>query len=135
MKKQVLSKKQYCCSVPYLVATAAAIVLFSFNSYSCGGGVVPYVPTQTGASGNNSSSNADFYILEKGVATSMFDVKKFQPLFRNIILSGNERKKNKKSRKKSSQKNIAATQQKTADSTTVSHGDDAAPVLNIHRLH
>ena len=57
----------------------------------------------------------------------MFDVKKHQPIFRNIILTGNERKTRKKRVKKS---------EKDTDSAAVSSDDlKIEPVLNIHRLH
>ncbi len=134
MKKQKMVKKQHWTQNVFL-ATMMIMALFSSNSHSCGGGVVPYVPTQTGASGSNTSTSGQFYILEKGAAVSMFDVKKFQPLFRNIILSGNEREKNKKSRKKSRTKNITTAQQTDSDSLSAPQETDAAPVLNIHRLH
>jgi len=61
----------------------AVIVLFILISflklYSCGGGVVPYVPTQSGASGASTASS-QFFIFEKGVASDLFNVKKL--LFR-----------------------------------------------------
>ncbi len=134
MKKQKMAKKQH-WTQNISLATMVLMALFSINSYSCGGGVVPYVPTQTGASGSNTSTSGQFFILEKGVAVSMFDVKKFQPLFRNIILSGNEREKNKKSKKKSRTENITAAQQAESDSLSALQETEGAPVLNIHRLH
>jgi hypothetical protein len=106
------------------------IMTLSFISYGCGGGVVPYVPTQSGASG--AASTGQFFLMEKGVAIDMFDVKKLQPLFRNIVLSGNERNKHKSlkqlNKKEENNRNIT-------DSTTVSYDKKPLPVLNLHRLH
>ena len=105
--------------------------MLSFRTYSCGGGVVPYVPTQSGASGASTASS-QFFIFEKGVATDLFNVKKHQPIFRNIILTGNERKKNKPKMKpaESDSLDVALT-----DSTAVAKDEEMLPILNIHRLH
>jgi len=104
-------------------------VFLSFlKLYSCGGGVVPYVPTQTGASGA-STATSQFFIFEKGVAIDMFDIKKHQPIFRNIVLSGNERKEHKTRVEKSESDSSAVS----ADSVSVAK--EATPVLNLHRLH
>ncbi len=112
------------------------IVLLNFSSLqSCGGGVVPYVPTQSGATG---SSSGQFFLMEKGVATEMFDVKKLQPLFRNIVLSGNERKLNKKMGKIIEKNKKTREQDSTQSKNTkhnISSGDSTLPVLNLHRLH
>ena len=114
-------------------SAAAFVVLLSFISlYSCGGGVVPYVPTQSGASGA-STANSQFFILEKGVATEMFDIKKHQPIFRNIVLTGNERKFHKA--KTSKDKGVDSLATKGTDSTVVSKEEEVLPILNIHRLH
>ena len=117
-----------------ITGVSLILMFLGFHTvYSCGGGVVPYVPTQSGASG--SSTSGSFFLMEKGVAVDMFDVKKLQPLFRNIVLSGNERKVNKK---------IAGTlknQQSEAacDSSNMKHNilesDSTLPVLNLHRIH
>ncbi len=118
-----------CFGVSLLVVIS--VVLYS---YGCGGGVVPYVPTQTGAS--SSALTGQFFIFEKGIAINMFDVKKFQPIFRNIILTGNERtehktmKTAKKKQKADTNKGISDTVKVTCDASA-----HAEPVLNIHRLH
>ena len=120
-----------------IIAVGIIILYFAlYPVFGCGGGVVPYVPTQSGASG--SSTSGSFFLMEKGVAVDMFDVKKLQPLFRNIVLSGNERKINKKMGKV-----IEKSKQETAqDSSNVNnakhnllHSDSTLPVLNLHRIH
>jgi hypothetical protein len=118
---------------------AACMIILYFASYSvfgCGGGVVPYVPTQSGASG--SSTSGSFFLMEKGVAVDMFDVKKLQPLFRNIVLSGNERKINKKMGK-AIEKNKKEGAGDSTNVDTVQHtgssSDSTLPVLNLHRIH
>lgn len=113
----------------YLVIIITAISIISFSVYSCGGGVVPYVPAQ---SGTTSSSSGQFFLMEKGVATDMFDVKKLQPLFRNIVLSGNERKEHKSLKQRSKEEKNS---RKITDSTNVSFDEEPLPVLNLHRLH
>ena len=117
-------KREFCLIVIILL-------MLSFRTYSCGGGVVPYVPTQSGASGASTASS-QFFIFEKGVATDLFNVKKHQPIFRNIILTGNERKKNKPKMKpaESDSLDVALT-----DSTAVAKDEEMLPILNIHRLH
>ena len=130
MEKFTMVNKQHWTQNIFL-ATVVITALSSFNSYSCGGGVVPYVPTQTGASG---SSSGQFFILEKGVAVNMFDVKKFQPLFRNIILSGNERKKRKHVKEKL-EKTQRTTGQTDSEKAMQKDSSSITPVLNVHRLH
>ena len=116
----------------------AVIVLFILISflklYSCGGGVVPYVPTQSGATGASTASS-QFFIFEKGVAIDMFNVKKHQPIFRNIILTGNERTKNKPEKKSVEKDSSDVASKEGGDSTAVSKDEEIVPVLNIHRLH
>ncbi len=127
-KQKSLQKSRYKLKRQfYLIVTALLII--SFKTYSCGGGVVPYVPTQTGAT---RSAASQYFLFEKGVAIDLFDIKKLQPIFRNIILSGNDRKEHK------SRKNVEKKKkdnQETADSTDVSGKDIILPILNIHRLH
>ena len=113
---------------------ALFILLFFLKLYSCGGGVVPYVPTQSGATGASTASS-QFFIFEKGVAIDMFNVKKHQPIFRNIILTGNERTKNKPEKKSTKKDNVDVTSKEEADSTAVSKDEEIVPILNIHRLH
>ena len=119
---------------------AAALTLcMALKALGCGGGMVPYVPTQTGASGGSSTQpTGQFYLLEKGVTYDLFDVKKLQPLFRNIILSGNERKTRvygarRRLRTKTADRDTLSTAA-TKDSVATK-ADAAKPVLNIHRLH
>ena len=128
MKKQTFNKK-----TKYAVVAIISLLYF-LNVYGCGGGVVPYVPTQSGASGASTASS-QFFIFEKGVAIDMFDIKKHQPIFRNIILTGNERKVAKIKAKTANQDSTAVSTQKKADSTSESSKDEIIPILNIHRLH
>lgn len=109
----------------------ALLILIPFlKIYSCGGGVVPYVPTQSGASGASTTASNQFFIFEKGVASDMFNIKKHQPIFRNIILTGNERTKNKPKKNKTDR-----ASKEDSDSTVISEEVDIMPILNIHRLH
>jgi hypothetical protein len=101
--------------------------------------MVPYVPTETGASrGSSSQPTGQFYLLEKGVTYDLFDIKKLQPLFRNIVLSGNERKGRTYARplfrRKSTDDKDTLTTSATSD-TTAADADSARPVLNLYRLH
>lgn len=125
--------KKVCLTTVALFCVSVLCLQISYN-YACGGGVVPYVPTQSGASGSSGSSQ--FFFMEKGVSTDLFDVKRLQPLFRNIILSGNERKKN----KNKSKENDAEVSSAENDSLNAIHnmhmsGKSDSPVLNLHRLH
>ncbi len=95
-----------------IISIVSVAFLFTTAAYSCGSAVVPYVPTQGNAS---AAVTSKFYILQKGVIAEMFNTKRLQPLFRNVILSGNSRKV-KNLRKKNMER-------------------EAQPVLNIHRLH
>ncbi|MBN2038133.1 MAG: hypothetical protein JW768_15435 [Chitinispirillaceae bacterium] len=103
----------------------------------CGGGYIPlpYVPT---ASGNitTSSSHGSFYLIEKGSANDLFDVKKLQPLFHHIHTSGNKRKSAGKM-KKARKTGPAGTVANSTDSSIVAHDDsnEAKPVLNLHSIH
>ncbi|MBN1984496.1 MAG: hypothetical protein JW795_23420 [Chitinivibrionales bacterium] len=107
----------------------------------CGGGVMPYIPTQSG--GGNQEQKAEFYILDKGVTSDMMNMKKLQPLLKNIVYSGNERKKAAPSKNQAQQNQAAAdtTVAQTPDSAAVlsdhSHLSHCSPnpVLNLHYLH
>ncbi len=119
-----------------VILVAGFLLCTVYSLYSCGGGVVPYVPTSSGAGGSTSSGS--FFLLEKGVAVEMFDVKKLQPLFRNIVLSGNERKVHRNMGKVLAKYQTTSKQDSTAMKNSV-HGaeisDSTLPVLNLHRLH
>lgn len=120
------------------------VCILYYCAYSCGGGMIPYVPTQTGAGA--SASTGEFFLIEKGVAVDMFNVKKLQPLFQNIRLSGNERK-NRKSMKRSFKKSSKVTYAKadssaqaSSDSLSVTQNkqsseNESQPILNLHRFH
>ena len=134
MKMGVKSKNR---TLKILVICSGISLTAAFYSvYSCGGGVIPYIPTQSGASGNTTSGT--FFLLEKGASGEMFDVRQLQPLFRNIVSTGNERTVH-KNKEKLLQPNKAAM---AKDSTLIKnsvHGramsDSVLPVLNLHRLH
>ena len=131
MDKQKYSRKNRCILKRKFCLIAIILLLGPFTIYSCGGGVVPYVPTQSGASGA-STANSQFFIFEKGVATDLFNVKKHQPIFRNIILTGNERKKNRPKMKSNERDSLDVA---LTDSTAVAKDEEIVPILNIHRLH
>ena len=129
MDKQKNSQKHRCTLKRQFYLIVIILLLASFQTNSCGGGVIPYVPTQTGVT---KSSASQYFLFEKGVANDLFNVKKLQPIFRNIILSGNERKEH-KSLKRTSEKEKDS--EDATDSTDVSDEKGLLPVLNIHRLH
>ncbi len=118
------------------IVSVVIIVVVSYT-YSCGGGVVPYVPSGAGASSNQSSGGV-FFLFDKGVTSTMFDHRTLQPLFKNIVNSGNERKnRGKKSRKKKPETKKTDSAE-CADSTAKRHnlvGEGSDPVLNLHKLH
>ena len=130
-------KNYYNANSGRIIAVCMIILYFALYSvFGCGGGVVPYVPTQSGASG--SSTSGSFFLMEKGVAVDMFDVKKLQPLFRNIVLSGNERKINQKMAKaiEKSKEELAGDSTHTANNRhSQAASDSTLPVLNLHRIH
>jgi hypothetical protein len=129
----IINKNKH-ISLKITVLFTVLVSFAAYSVYSCGGGVVPYVPTQSGASG--SSTSGSFFLMEKGVAVDMFDVKKLQPLFRNIVLSGNERKINKKMAKAIEKNKKERVQDSTeADNIRHTESDSTLPVLNLHRIH
>lgn len=99
-----------------------------YELYSCGGGMVPYVPTQSGASGANSATS-HFFMIDKGVSADMFDVKKLQPLIRQVVVTGNERKEH-QAVYHDSTKTVT-----DVDSSCTATYHNLTPVLNLHRLH
>lgn len=118
--------------------TFLIVGLSTFHLYSCGGGVVPYIPSGTGA-GSGSSSSGQFFLFDKGVTSTMLDYRAVQPLFKNIVNSGNERKvrglKDKKKERCDAEgdSTVIHDSTKTAEHNLV--GEDALPVLNLHKLH
>lgn len=112
-------------------------IVYAGIAWGCGGGVTPYIPTQSGSS----NASKEFFIIEKGVADNLFDVKKLQPLFRNVILTGNSRKETPYMKKMAGEKNTQVAQgndslQTTTDTIHNMHvqtGKNA--ILNIHRIH
>ena len=92
-----------------------------FSALGCGGGWAPYIPPNI--SGSTGQTKARLQLFEKGVTYDLFDPKVLQPLIRNIVLSGNERKNRK-------------TSKAPEDSTAKLSGkEEPKPILNIHRLH
>lgn len=99
----------------------------------------------TPSSGNDAGTNkkADFFLISKGVSSTMFDVKSLQPVFREVTASGNER--NDKNLSERAKKRLEKRRKEDAakgDTTAATHNphhhhnkEDVAPVLNLHKLH
>jgi len=123
---------------PVVLAAALILCFTAYKAFSCGGGVVPYIPSGTGSASSGSSSG-QFFLFDKGVTSTMLDYRAVQPLFKNIVNSGNERKQRGTEIKKAEECEVKADSTKTVDSTkTEKHnivGEDALPVLNLHQLH
>ena len=111
------------------------VLMYASCAFGCGGGVMPYVPSEyipeKGQTSSGSAKGQFFLFINKGVTTDMFDVKQLQPVFRNIVLTGNERKD------RSSKKEDSSTPE---DSSKVTEKEEkkekeSIPVLNLHRLH
>lgn len=116
------------------------VVTYVHRVVSCGGGVVPYVPTYvpTGSNtGTNTTTGRFFLDIDKGVIRDMFEVKKLNPVFRTVILSGNQRrtfsknalKKQSVKPQESSEKDSTDENEEYVDTT------DEGQVLNLYRLH
>jgi hypothetical protein len=126
--------------------------LFTVELLACGGGLTAYIPSDDNSyvpsEGESSlgNTNVDFYIIDKGVSSSMFDVKSLQPVFRNSNESGNQRnEKNISERVKERQLEEVAKAQQKADSSATGepfheHGGpgctlaEEIPVLNLHKV-
>jgi hypothetical protein len=135
MKRNKNSFKKICFGT--ILSTATLIVCFNiFHLYSCGGGVVPYIPSGISAG----SSTGQFFLFDKGVTSSMLDYRAVQPLFKNIVNAGNERKDrygllNKESEQDREKRDTteATDSTKSAKHNLVNKG--SLPVLNLHKLH
>lgn len=136
--KQKKNHAEKSCPGPVVLTAVLMICLNTFKVFGCGGGVVPYIPSGTGSAGSGSSSG-QFFLFDKGVTSTMLDYRAVQPLFKNIVNSGNERKARGQEIKKAEPFEVTADSTKTVDSTkTAEHnivGEDALPVLNLHQLH
>lgn len=126
-----IRKKTFARAVKAAV-TAAAVSMLSIivPSYACGGGMMPYIPTATGAGSGSASAPGQFFIIDKGVTNSMLDIRQLQPLFRSVVNAGNER----------SEKNLKAQDDTTHGKKKGPRYDSldttkAEPVLNLHKLH
>ncbi len=123
------------------------LFLIFHNSYGCGGGLMAYTPSA--GNSDNSEKKADFFLINKGVSSTMFDVKALQPLFRDVTASGNERNEknlSKSVRKKRVEKHKKATEKMLANCTDTTKecqenphhlhdNENVSPVLNLHKLH
>ena len=111
------------------------VLIYACCAFGCGGGVIPYVPSEyvpvKGQATSGSTKGQFFLLINKGVTTDMFDVKQLQPVFRNIVLTGNERKD------RSSKKEESSTPDDSSSVTEKEEKKDkeSIPVLNLHRLH
>lgn len=111
------------------------VLIFACYAFGCGGGVMPYVPSEyvpvKGQTASGSSKGQFFLLINKGVTTDMFDVKQLQPVFRNIVLSGNERKdrSGKKEERSTPDDSLKVTKEEKKKEK------ESIPVLNLHRLH
>ncbi len=128
---QEIKTKTFTRVVKAAVTSAAVSVLsIIVSSYACGGGMMPYIPTATGAGTSSASASGQFFIIDKGVTTSMLDIRPLQPLFKSVVNAGNER----------SEKNLKTQDDTTHVKKNDSKGDSlntakAEPVLNLHKLH
>ncbi len=122
-----------------LKRSLTVLLLCVYAALGCGGGLMAYTPS----SGNDGSGNkkADFYFINKGVSTTMFDVKALQPVFREVTASGNERN-DKNLSKRAKQRLEKKQKEEMVDTTVATHNpahhhnkEDVAPVLNLHKLH
>ncbi len=107
---------------------------------ACGGGWAPYVPpSQSVGSSGKSQSSSQLYVFDKGVTYDLFDPKILQPLIRNIILTGNERKDRssmKQVKKQIRKVKTAETSAQSDSSTTLPEPqEESKPVLYIHGMH
>lgn len=123
-----------------LTLTVVLLSLTLQNAIACGGGLMAYTPS----AGNETTSGkkADFFLISKGVSSTMFDVKALQPVFREVTATGNERNEKNlsdraKKRLEKRRKDEVAKACTTGTHTVhdVQDKEDVAPVLNLHKLH
>jgi len=132
---QEIKMKMFTRVVKAAVTSAAVSVLSTIvSSYACGGGMMPYIPTATGAGSGSASASGQFFIIDKGVTTSMLDIRPLQPLFRSVVNAGNERsEKNLKTQDDTTHVNAHVKKKDSKyDSLNITK---AEPVLNLHKLH
>lgn len=106
------------------------ILLTALPALPCGGGVIPYVPSNFGggsAAGMSASQKqGTFYLsIDKSVAGDALDIRQYQPLFKNVHHAGNERDHMEKLSVKKSTTDTSGTREKTRVS---------APALNLNRI-
>ena len=130
-----MRRNEFSITVQRTIIIYLYILVYVCCVFGCGGGVIPYVPSEyipgKGQTSSGSAKGQFFLFINKGVTTDMFDVKQLQPVFRNIVLTGNERKD------RSSKKEDSSTPE---DSSKVTEKEEkkekeSIPVLNLHRLH
>ena len=119
-----------------LIIYLILLVIVSRNQHirACGGGVMPYIPTNTNSA---SDQKAEFFLIEKGITSEIFDTKKLQPVFKNIVNTGNRRKV--RTLRSSEDLNMRTKQDgranKYSNDTEIDSVQNVQPVLNLHRLH
>ena len=116
------------------------LVVYVHRVISCGGGVVPYVPTYvpTASDAGASTTTGQFFLdIEKGVIRDMFEVKKLNPVFRTVILSGNERRTYSKNALKKQDVKSQESSEKDSTEYNEAYADTTGEgqVINLFRLH
>jgi hypothetical protein len=111
--------------------------------FSCGGGWAPYVPFSGSGNGQQSGLQSAYngkvtfekgVTYSKGVSYNLFDPKVLQPIIRNIILNGNERKTRHTLKKSAEGRNVALTADPPKDPLQSAPASELEPVLNIQGL-
>ena len=118
-------------------ALAALAVVMATSGVSDGcpscGGIHPYIPTQSGGG----AAGANFFLIEKGTSYDMFDGSRLQPILRNIVISGNERRPRASHDGQEDAARAGETQEAEADSSQLDEEEEAQarPVLDLIRLY
>ena len=128
MKKDMRIKRKSFFQIVICIVTIS-VCLFITRAYDCGPGVQPYVPVYSGAQ----KSSGNFILFDKGVTDGLLNVKKLQPIIRNIVFLGNEREDRRSSKTEQKSENIAADS--TAADSDQPKEDKYRLILNLDRLH
>ena len=113
------------------------ILFVTGMSLACGGGMMAYNPSSSSSSESN--KQAGYFIINKGISSSVFDVKSLQPVFGEVRSSGNAR--NEKNHTPAAKARAAEKQKSaTADSVALhaSHCEEKStgvPALNLEKIH